>query len=1088
MSPQQCHEVKTTNTFVDVPLEDNLPLADVVDFHLEHNPDKTCYACAEPDGTLREITYREFGRAVHRAAHALRPAQQGADGAVVAIIALSDTVLYHAITIGLMKAGLVPFPISPRLAAPAVANLLRTSGSRRLVTTQQTLHTLVSELKAELGEGYGLVIDEVPALDTIYPHLAAEKAKDAFEPYPAPAVAAKPEDMQLYLHSSGSTGFPKAIGHTRASIQGWTKLASVTDIRRFTPRPRFASHILPAFHGFGFWAQLLIPLYGGAESALFYPVVRTPTEVPPPPTPDAQLDAARASKSTAVITVPAYVHQWAEDPSAVEYLSTLQVLVYGGGPLSEPIGEILATAGVKLRSILGATEFGVPSHCMPTHEEDWNEWRWIELDANAAIEWEKQEDGTEELIIPADGDHWHMPAVKNMAGRPGYATNDLWVAHPTKPYLRRIVGRKDDVIVHSTGEKTVPAPMEGTILKSPLVAAVVMFGRGRDEAGILVEPAAGYAVDTKDDAKVAAYRDAIWYAPVVEEANQSAPAYSRIFKELILVAHSDAPLPRTDKGTVVRKRALQLYNDEIEKLYEALEDQGGERDVAAPASWNAADVEGWLVKQIRDITGRDMDRAVDLFEQGFDSLNNTVLRNRILGALKADTSTASAASKITQNIVYAHPSIEKLATFLSKLARGDTSEGALDEASVKQTIIAMAAKHSEGLPGYVDATTLPKYIPATAVKPELPVTILMTGTTGNLGADMLAQLLRDERVSRVYTVERAAGAMERQRVRFEDKGLDVGMLESGKLVSLEGDVCKERLGQSEEVYAEMLSSVSLIFHVAWRLDFNLGITAFEPNIRSTRALLDFARASAHARTFRFIFTNSIGATLSWDHTTKGPVPEELLEDPSVAIAGGGYGHAKYAAERVLAAGGVPFTSVRVGQITGDAPRGAWATTDWFPILVKTSLALGVLPSDAQEVSWLPSNAVAGTLIDAAFNEKGLAPSHNIVHPHPIQWSEMIEDVQRSLKNQLDRDLPIVPFPEWFAKLEAVAADPFVSALDVPGVKLLEFFRGMSGGYGLGKFATDKMTAVSETLRDLHPLGQADADAWVGYWKEKGLLA
>lgn len=101
---------------------------------------------------------------------------------------------------------------------------MRTSGSRRLVTTQQTLHTLITELKAELGEGYGLVIDEVPALDTIYPHLASEKAEDAFEPYPAPAVAAKPEDMQLYLHSSGSTGFPKAIGHTRASIQGWTKL------------------------------------------------------------------------------------------------------------------------------------------------------------------------------------------------------------------------------------------------------------------------------------------------------------------------------------------------------------------------------------------------------------------------------------------------------------------------------------------------------------------------------------------------------------------------------------------------------------------------------------------------------------------------------------------------------------------------------------------------------------------------------------------------------------------------------------------------------------------------------------------------
>ena len=46
--------------------------------------------------------------------------------------------------------------------------------------------------------------------------------------------------------------------------------------------------------------------------------------------------------------------------------------------------------------------------------------------------------------------------------------------------------------------------------KRDRVTAVVMFGRGRDEAGILVEPAAGYAVDTRDDAKVAALRDAIW--------------------------------------------------------------------------------------------------------------------------------------------------------------------------------------------------------------------------------------------------------------------------------------------------------------------------------------------------------------------------------------------------------------------------------------------------------------------------------------------------------------------------------------------------------------------------------------------------
>ena len=70
--------------------------------------------------------------------------------------------------------------------------------------------------------------------------------------------------------------------------------------------------------------------------------------------------------------------------------------------------------------------------------------------------------------------------------------------------------------------------------------------------------------------------------------------------------------------------------------------------------------------------------------------------------------------------------------------------------------------------------------------------------------------------------------------------------------------------------------------------------------------------------------------------------------------GGGYGQGKFVAERVLAASGVEFSSVRVGQVSGGKPRGAWATTDWFPILVKTSLALGALPSDEQARSTLYS--------------------------------------------------------------------------------------------------------------------------------------
>lgn len=78
--------------------------------------------------------------------------------------------------------------------------------------------------------------------------------------------------------------------------------------------------------------------------------------------------------------------------------------------------------------------------------------------------------------------------------------------------------------------------------------------------------------------------------------------------------------------------------------------------------------------------------------------------------------------------------------------------------------------------------------------------------------------------------------------------------------------------------------------------------------------------------------------------------------------GNGYGESKYVSERVrifafvnefladtlesfqiLAQSGLQSTSFRIGQISGGHPNGAWATTDWVPILIKSSLNLNALP-------------------------------------------------------------------------------------------------------------------------------------------------
>ena len=62
------------------------------------------------------------------------------------------------------------------------------------------------------------------------------------------------------------------------------------------------------------------------------------------------------------------------------------------------------------------------------------------------------------------------------------------------------------MITLASGEKMVPVPMENIIISSPLLQGVVMFGRERNQVGVLVEPRPEHAVDVLDENAVAEFR------------------------------------------------------------------------------------------------------------------------------------------------------------------------------------------------------------------------------------------------------------------------------------------------------------------------------------------------------------------------------------------------------------------------------------------------------------------------------------------------------------------------------------------------------------------------------------------------------
>ncbi|KAI5999974.1 putative aminoadipate reductase [Pisolithus albus] len=1073
------------------PIDGSLFVPEMLEYNALHSPTHPFFVYPdEQTKELHSISNLEFYRASQRVAHAVRPGRQGQDRKVVGIVANVDSILYQALFMGIIYAGLIPLPMSPRNSSAAIVNLLKATKCHHLITTQSSLGSLISEVKKELAphgdEAYGLQIDEPPTLATLYPYMSEETIDSHFLPYPKGEM--NNDDVMFYLHSSGSTGFPKPIPITHRVGKHYCIMPTMTEHRALGYDLRVAGGHLPPFHFMGVFMQIFVPIASLQSISMYTPTAyQDPTK--PPVVVNAQnaLENAITTRAGGLVVVPAFLEEWVSMPESVEKLSRFLYVSYAGGPLSKKTGDTLVNAGVKLGSIYGATEVSAFTTCIRT-PDDQKEWEWVRPGPNTRIRWAPLGDGTFECQVLSS--ETHQVSVENLPDVKGYATSDVFAKHPTIDGLYKVVGRVDDVLVLSSGEKTVPAPMESVIGTSRYLSGVCMFGRGRSQVGILVEPKPEYAIDVSDVKQVAEFRNLIW--PVVEEANKDAPNFSRLFKEMILVASRDKPMLRAGKGTVTKKATLSLYEAEIDALYESVEASATAGiDVPLPPEWTIPNVVDWLVVHATAVNSDEpVDPDADLFEQGFDSLSATFLRNRINGSLKAspDQNEREAVSRIGQNIVFSYPTLRVLAGQLVNIVtrKADTVDPMAE-------IEHMVEKYSSGLPGKrIDD------IPTGRERNERHV-VLITGSTGALGSYIVASLLQKEDVARIYALNRRSKtttSQERQLSTFQDRGLDTDLLESQKLVFVEGDTSQESLGLEEKTYAEIRDSVTVIIHNAWRVDFNLSLASLEPNVRGTRNLIDLALASEKTTKPRFMFTSSIASAQNWDKK-RGRVPEDVIADVAVAV-GTGYGANKHVSERMLGMSGLPATSFRIGQITGAAPRGAWSVTEWVPITVKSSVTLGGLPDLGGSVAWLPMDAVSGAILDVALSDEKPPIVVNLVHPRPVEFEALMKPISDALfeQNITRGRLPLVHSSEWFRRLEkqAIGAkeDKIQQVQRKPAIKLLDYLRTFdqqSSGEDTGvlavMFASDTAERVSKTMKVLPPISRSEVMRWVNYWVSVG---
>lgn len=530
------------------------------------------------------------------------------------------------------------------------------------------------------------------------------------------------------------------------------------------------------------------------------------------------------------------------------------------------------------------------------------------------------------------------------------------------------------------------------------------------------------------------------------------------------------------------------YTDEIEELYSQFETGSQEWSKSFNSPHDPVALKEYLRASLKDFfPPNSLSDDSDFYAAGLDSLKTSQLANRLHSGLSSHLEEG----KITSRIIYENPTINKLSaalfTILNNVADSEHKE------SDEERISRMEEMISEF------TTDIPQTI-----------SVALTGSTGSLGGYILDSFLSDRNVKAVYCLDRSADAEQRYLSRNASAGRSSEVHHLAKIHWLQVDLSQPLFGLSPADYNTLSTELNSIVHNAWKVDFNHTLSTFKPQIRGLRNLIDFTLESPSQPSL--LFVSSISAVGHYSNSATSnttelqarlSIPEKVLPLQQSLPSPMGYGESKYVSEAILSTiarrtGSSAFTVLRIGQIAGpvvqEHTRGSWNENEWFPSLVQSSQALGMLPMELgsfQSVDWIPVDLLAGVVVELVHDsvkrvkssgthgpEDG-AKVFNLVNPERVSWSEIAPSVAKWLGSKVE----LVSLGTWLHALKKLDAGDEEVLEKHPALKIVGFFESLySDGAEAGLiFETEGAQKNSEKMRNLGPISEEMMGLWMSQW-------
>jgi nucleoside-diphosphate-sugar epimerase len=335
--------------------------------------------------------------------------------------------------------------------------------------------------------------------------------------------------------------------------------------------------------------------------------------------------------------------------------------------------------------------------------------------------------------------------------------------------------------------------------------------------------------------------------------------------------------------------------------------------------------------------------------------------------------------------------------------------------------------------------------------------VLLTGATGALGPQLVAELLAEPRVERVVALVREdrepaaqrLAALRQQVGRLAEAapGRPAPSLE--RLEAVAGDVSQPGLGMAPETAHRLAREVGTVIHAAADTRFTAPREElWRANAEAVEHLAEWARGCPGLRRLVVLSTGCVAGRSS------GSIPEELLPHPDAFV--NSYEETKWHGERIAAGSGLPVVIVRLTTAAGSRTTGRAERLGAFHQLLAWCARglMPMIPVDPEAPVDLISNELAaGTVARLLAQSPESAP--RVIHvaagpaaPTARQLLDLVTDELRQVRESWRRgqvEPPMLVGEATFARFRAMversgnplftrivaAADSFLPSLCYP---------------------------------------------------------